>query len=347
MDTILIKAATLVNEGQIFVADVLIKNGLIDKIGPNLSHPGAKEINAEGLHLLPGMIDDQVHFREPGLTHKADIFSESMAAVAGGITSYMEMPNTVPNTLTQELLADKYEIASEMSLANYSFFMGASNNNLEEVLKTDPATVCGIKVFMGSSTGNMLVDNQKVLENIFKEAPMLIATHCEDEQTIQHNLKVFTEKYGDNLTIDMHPLIRSAEACYRSSSMAVELAKKHNTRLHILHISTAREIALFNNELPLKEKRITAEACVHHLWFDDRDYATKGNWIKWNPAVKTAADKEAILNGVLDRHIDIIATDHAPHTIEEKEQPYSKAPSGGPLVQHALSALLEMYHQRK
>jgi dihydroorotase len=347
MDTILIKAATLVNEGQIFVADVLIKAGLIEKIATNISHPGAKEINAEGLHLLPGMIDDQVHFREPGLTHKADIFSESMAAVAGGITSYMEMPNTVPNTLTQELLADKYQIASEMSLANYSFFMGASNNNLEEVLKTDPATVCGIKVFMGSSTGNMLVDNEKVLENIFKEAPMLIATHCEDEQTIQHNLKVYKEKYGEHLTIDMHPLIRSAEACYLSSSMAVELAKKHNTRLHILHISTAKEVALFSNQIPLKEKRITAEACVHHLWFDDRDYATKGNWIKWNPAVKTAADKEAILKGVLDGHIDIIATDHAPHTIEEKEQPYLMAPSGGPLVQHALSALLEMYHQQK
>ena len=347
MDTILIKAATLVNEGQIFVADVLIKNGLIEKIAPNISHPQVREINAEGLHLLPGMIDDQVHFREPGLTHKADIFSESMAAVAGGITSYMEMPNTVPNTLTQKLLADKYEIASEMSLANYSFFMGASNNNLEEVLKTDPATVCGIKIFMGSSTGNMLVDNEKVLENIFKDAPMLIATHCEDEQTIQHNLKVYKEKYGDNLTIEMHPLIRSAEACYLSSTMAVALAKKHNTRLHILHISTAREVALFDNQLPLQEKRITAEACLHHLWFDDRDYATKGNWIKWNPAVKTAADKDAILKGILDGHIDVIATDHAPHTIEEKEQPYSQAPSGGPLVQHALSALLEMYHQKK
>ncbi len=240
---------------------------------------------------------------------------------AGSLLTW-KCPIPFPIHLTQELLADKYQIASEMSLANYSFFMGASNNNLEEVLKTDPANVCGIKVFMGSSTGNMLVDNEVVLENIFKEAPMLIATHCEDEQTIQHNLKVFKEKYGDDLTIDMHPLIRSAEACYLSSSMAVELAKKHNTRLHILHISTAREVALFNNQIPLKEKRITAEACVHHLWFDDRDYATKDNWIKWNPAVKTAADKDAILKGVLDGHIDIIATDHAPHTIEEKEQPY-------------------------
>ncbi|MCD0488491.1 dihydroorotase [Pedobacter sp. MC2016-14] len=347
MNSILIKAATLVNEGRIFIADVFIKDGFIEKIAPNIDIKADQEINAEGLHLLPGMIDDQVHFREPGLTHKADIFSESMAAVAGGITSYMEMPNTVPNTLTQDLLADKYAIAAEMSLANYSFFMGASNNNLEQVLKTDPKNVCGIKVFMGSSTGNMLVDNEVVLENIFKEAPILVATHCEDEQTIQHNLAVFKEKYGEDLTIDMHPLIRSAEACYKSSSLAVELAKRYQTRLHILHISTAKEILLFDNVTPLKDKRITAEACVHHLWFDDRDYATKGNWIKWNPAVKTEADKNAILKGVLDNYIDVIATDHAPHTIEEKEQSYSKAPSGGPLVQHALSALLEMYHQGK
>lgn len=347
MNTILIKAASVVNEGQIFVADVLIKDGFIEKIAPNIQAEGAKEINAEGLHLFPGMIDDQVHFREPGLTDKADIFSESMAAVAGGITSWMEMPNTVPNTLTQELLADKYKIASEVSLANYSFFMGASNDNLGEVLKTDPKNVCGIKVFMGSSTGNMLVDNEKVLENIFKDAPMLVATHCEDEKTIRENMAAYKEKYGENITIDMHPLIRSAEACYISSSMAVELAKKYNTRLHILHISTAKEVALFDAITPLKDKRITAEACIHHLWFDDQDYAAKGNWIKWNPAVKTAQDKDAILKGVLDGHIDIIATDHAPHTIAEKEQPYLKAPSGGPLVQHALSALLEMYHQKK
>jgi dihydroorotase len=347
MNTILIKAATLVNEGKIFVADVFIKDGFIAEISPRIDKPADQEINAEGLHLLPGMIDDQVHFREPGLTHKADIFSESMAAVAGGITSFMEMPNTVPNTLSQELLAEKYAIASEMSLANYSFFMGASNNNLEEVLKTDPSTVCGIKVFMGSSTGNMLVDNEQVLENIFKEAPMLVATHCEDELTIQRNLAAFKEKYGDNITIDMHPQIRSAEACYISSSLAVSLAKKHNTRLHILHISTAREISLFDSVTPLKDKRITAEACVHHLWFDDRDYAEKGNLIKWNPAVKTAADKAAILKGVLDGFIDVIATDHAPHTIEEKAQPYLQAPSGGPLVQHALPALLEMYHDGK
>lgn len=347
MNTILIKAASLVNEGRIMIADVLIKDGFIEKIAPSISEPANLEINAEGLHLFPGMIDDQVHFREPGLTHKADIFTESMAAVAGGITSFMEMPNTVPNTLTQELLADKYKIGSEVSLANYSFFMGASNDNLEEVLKTNPADVCGIKVFMGSSTGNMLVDNEKVLENIFKDAPMLVATHCEDELTIRRNLAIYKEKYGENITIDMHPLIRSAEACYLSSSMAVELAKKHKTRLHILHISTAKEVSLFDNTLPLKEKLITAEACIHHLWFDDRDYAAKGNWIKWNPAVKTAEDKDAILKGVLDGHIDVIATDHAPHTIEEKSLPYLQAPSGGPLVQHALSALLEMYHQKK
>ncbi|MEJ2881801.1 dihydroorotase [Pedobacter sp. GR22-6] len=347
MNSILIKAASIVNEGRIIVADVLIKEGFISKIAATIDEPADQEINAEGLHLFPGMIDDQVHFREPGLTHKADIFSESMAAVAGGITSYMEMPNTVPNTLTQQLLADKYEIASGVSLANYSFFMGASNDNIEEVLKTDPLNVCGIKVFMGSSTGNMLVDNEKVLENIFREAPMLVATHCEDEQTIRRNLAAYQEKYGEQITIDMHPLIRSAEACYKSSSMAVGLAKKYNTRLHILHISTAREVALFDNNIPLTEKRITAEACIHHLWFDDQDYATKGNWIKWNPAVKTAADKAGILSGVLDGHIDVIATDHAPHTIEEKEQPYLQAPSGGPLVQHALSALLEMYHQQK
>ena len=347
MKSILIKSASIVNEGQITIGDVYIKDGLISKIASSITVQADQEINAEGLHLFPGMIDDQVHFREPGLTHKADIFSESMAAVAGGITSLMEMPNTVPNTLTQELLADKYQIASEMSLANYSFFMGASNNNLEEVLKTDRKNVCGIKVFMGSSTGNMLVDNQSVLENIFKEAPILVATHCEDEQTIQRNLAIYKEKYGDALTPAMHPLIRSAEACYISSSMAVELARKHNTRLHILHISTAKEVGLFDNSKPLKDKRITAEACIHHLWFDDRDYAEKGNWIKWNPAVKTAEDKAGVLQGVLNDNIDIIATDHAPHTIEEKEQPYSTAPSGGPLVQHATSALLELYHQGK
>ncbi|MCX2583655.1 dihydroorotase [Pedobacter sp. MR22-3] len=347
MNAYLIKAATIVNEGQKIVADVLIKDGLIEKIGQNLSAPEAQEINAEGQYLLPGMIDDQVHFREPGLTHKADIFTESMAAVAGGITSFMEMPNTVPNTLTQELLADKYAIAAETSLANYSFYMGASNDNIDEVLKTDPKNVCGIKVFMGSSTGNMLVDNEKTLENIFSKAPILVATHCEDEATIRHNLAAFKAKYGDDLTIDMHPLIRSAEACYTSSSLAVELAKRYQTRLHILHISTAKEIALFDHTTPLKDKKITAEACIHHLWFNDKDYASKGNFIKWNPAVKTEDDQKGVLQGILNDYIDVIATDHAPHTLEEKNQPYAQAPSGGPLVQHALPALLEMHLQGK
>jgi dihydroorotase len=347
MNTYLIKGATIVNEGQQLQADILIKDGLIAKIGQGLAANGAQEINADGLYLLPGMIDDQVHFREPGLTHKADIFTESMAAVAGGITSFMEMPNTVPNTLTQDLLADKYAIAGQTSLANYSFYMGASNDNIEEVLKTDPKNVCGIKVFMGSSTGNMLVDNEQTLENIFRQAPMLVATHCEDEQTIRENLVAFKAKYGEDLTIEMHPLIRSVEACYKSSSLAVALAKKYNTRLHILHVSTAKEMELFDNTISLKDKKITAEACVHHLWFNDQDYARKGNFIKWNPAVKTAADQAGVLAGVLADRIDVIATDHAPHTLAEKQQCYNLAPSGGPLVQHALPALLEMHLQGK
>jgi len=347
MPSILIKSATIVNEGRLFSADILIKDGLIEKIGTNLADTADKEINAEGLHLFPGCIDDQVHFREPGLTHKADIFTESRAAVAGGITSFMEMPNTIPNALTQKLLADKYEIASKTSAANYSFFMGAGNDNLEEVLKTDPRTVCGIKVFMGSSTGNMLVDNEKTLEGIFSKAPTLVAVHCEDEATIRENAKNFKTLYGENITPEMHPLIRSSEACYKSSSFAVELAKKHNTRLHILHISTALETHLFENSLPLSEKRITAEACIHHLWFSDKDYMNKGNWIKWNPAIKSGEDREAIFKAVMDGRIDVIATDHAPHTIEEKSQPYIKAPSGGPLVQHALIAMLQFYEQGK
>ena len=345
--TILIKQATVVNEGKQFVADVLVKNGFIERIDGSINQAADTVIDAEGLYLLPGMIDDQVHFREPGLTHKANIYTESRAAVAGGITSFMEMPNTVPNTLTQELLADKYAIAAKTSLANYSFFMGASNDNLDEVLRTDAKNVCGIKVFMGSSTGNMLVDNPNTLENLFSKCPMLIATHCEDEATIKNNLAHYKALYGDQIIIEMHPKIRSAEACYLSSSLAVELAKKHNTRLHILHISTERETHLFDNTRPLKDKKITAEACIHHLWFSDTDYASKGNLIKWNPAVKTAEDRAGILKAVLDGHIDIIATDHAPHTIEEKAQPYLAAPSGGPLVQHALPALLEMYHQGK
>jgi len=347
MSSILIKSANIVNDGQIFTGDVFVKNGLIEQIGSSLNVSAEKEINAEGLHLLPGCIDDQVHFREPGLTHKANIFTESRAAVAGGITSFMEMPNTVPNTLTQDLLKDKYDIASRTSAANYSFFMGAGNNNLDEVLKTDPRNVCGIKVFMGSSTGNMLVDNEKTLEGIFSQAPLLVATHCEDEATIRANSEHFKAKYGDNLSPEMHPLIRNAEACFLSSSFAVGLAKKYNSRLHILHISTAIETSLFDNTVPLAQKRITAEACIHHLWFTDTDYKTKGNWIKWNPAVKSASDRDEIFKAVLDDRIDIIATDHAPHTIEEKSQPYIKAPSGGPLVQHALPAMLEFYKQGK
>lgn len=345
--SILIKSATVVNEGRCEVLDVLIKDGLIDQIAPQITSPIAQEILAEGLYLFPGCIDDQVHFREPGLTHKGDIFTESRAAVAGGITSFMEMPNTVPNTLTQELLAEKYQIAAQRSLANYSFYMGASNDNLDEVLKTDPRQVCGIKVFMGSSTGDMLVDREKVLEGIFKNAPTLIATHCEDEATIQANLARFKSIYGDALTPEMHPLIRSAEACYRSSSFAVQLARKNDTRLHVLHISTAAETHLFDHAKPLSQKRITAEACIHHLWFSEADYAEKGNWIKWNPAIKTAEDRQAIFDAVLDDRIDVVATDHAPHTIEEKSAPYLQAPSGGPLVQHALLAMLEFYHQGK
>lgn len=347
MSTILIKNAQVVNEGEIKAQDLLIKDGRIDKIASTIDAHAEKVINAEGLHLFPGLIDDQVHFREPGLTYKANIFTESRAAVAGGTTSFMEMPNTVPNTLTQKLLQDKYDIGQDSSLANYSFFMGAANDNLDEVLKTNPRDVCGIKIFMGSSTGNMLVDNEQSLEAIFSQAPTLIATHCEDEATIQANLAAYKEKYGEHVTIEMHPLIRSAEACYLSSSKAVELAKKNNTRLHILHISTARETALFENTIPLEQKRITAEACIHHLWFSDADYKTKGNFIKWNPAVKTATDRDGILKAVLDGHIDVIATDHAPHTFEEKSQSYLQAPSGGPLVQHALQALLDLVKQGK
>ncbi len=341
MSTILIKNAQVVNEGEIKVLDIFIKDGRIEQIAPTIDKAAAQEINAEGLHLLPGLIDDQVHFREPGLTYKADIATESRAAVAGGTTSFMEMPNTVPNALTQKLLQDKYDIGQDSSLANYSFFMGAGNDNLEEVLKTNPRDVCGIKVFMGSSTGNMLVDNETALANIFQNAPTLVATHCEDETTIRRNMAVYKEKYGEDVTIDMHPAIRSEEACYLSSSKAVELALKYDTRLHILHISTGKETHLFSKDIPLEKKRITAEACVHHLWFSDADYATKGNFIKWNPAVKTAADRDEIWRAVLDGRIDVIATDHAPHTFEEKSQPYLQAPSGGPLVQHALQALLD------
>jgi dihydroorotase len=347
MSSTLIKSAAIVNENKQFVADVLVKDGFIERIDKQINVKADREINAEGLYLFPGCIDDQVHFREPGLTHKANIFTESRAAVAGGITSFMEMPNTVPNTLTQTLLEDKYQIASHTSLANYSFFMGASNDNLDEVLRTNTANVCGIKVFMGSSTGNMLVDNPNTLENIFAQSPMLVATHCEDEATIKNNLEYYKQLLGENIPVSLHPKIRSEEACYLSSSMAVELAKKHNTRLHILHISTEKETHLFDNTLPLKDKRITAEACIHHLWFTDKDYASKGNLIKWNPAVKTKHDRDGILKAVLDGRIDVIATDHAPHTLEEKSSAYLQAPSGGPLVQHALPAMLELHHQGK
>ena len=348
-NSILLKSGTIINEGKQFVADILIKNGRIEKIAPSISVDyKIEELNLKGKYVLPGCIDDQVHFREPGLTHKAEIKTESRAAVAGGITSFMEMPNTVPNTLTQSLLEDKYQIAAQNSIANYSFFMGASNDNIEEVLKTNERNVCGVKIFMGSSTGNMLVDNEKTLTNLFsKVPPILIATHCEDEATIQANIKIYREKYGEDVPVECHPLIRNAEACYKSSSMAVELAKKYDTRLHILHISTEKEIALFDNMLPLEQKLITAEACVHHLWFSDEDYKTKGNFIKWNPAVKSATDREAIWKALLEDKIDVIATDHAPHTIEEKNQSYFKAPSGGPLVQHALLAMLEKVKEGK
>jgi dihydroorotase len=298
-------------------------------------------IDASGLLVLPGCIDDQVHFREPGLTHKGNIASESRAAVAGGITSFMEMPNTIPNALTQEYLEDKYDIAAANSIANYSFFMGASNDNLEEVLKTDGRNVCGIKVFMGSSTGNMLVDKEKTLEGLFSEVPLLIATHCEDEATVRANLALYRDQYGENIPMSAHPLIRSEEACYLSSSLAVSLAKQYGSRLHVLHISTEKETHLFDNSLPLAEKKITAEACIHHLWFSEEDYADKNTLIKWNPAVKKASDRAGIWAALLDNRIDVIATDHAPHTFEEKLRKYNHAPSGGPLVQHALLAMLE------
>ena len=343
----LIKNAQIVNEGKIYKSDVLIENQRIKKIAANLDVNADSIVNAEGLHLLPGAIDDQVHFREPGLTHKATIYTESKAAVAGGITSFMEMPNTNPQALTQDLLEEKFEIAGKTSLTNFTFFMGVSNDNLDEVLKTDPKKVGALKIFMGSSTGNMLVDDKKVLEEIFEESPMLIAVHCEDEDTIQNNMKSFKEQYGEEVPIAEHQNIRSAEACYKSSSMAVELAKKHNARLHVFHLSTAKELELFDNSIPLSEKRITAEVCIHHLWFNEQDYAQKGTLIKWNPAVKKESDRSALFQALLDDKIDVIATDHAPHTLEEKSNTYFNAPSGGPLVQHALPAMLEFYKKGK
>ena len=343
----LIKNGKVVNEGKIEQKDILISDGKIIEIGHNLSEENAQIIDARGKHIFPGAIDDQVHFREPGLTHKANLHTESRAAVAGGITSFMEMPNTVPNTLTQELLEDKYQLGAKNSIANYSFFMGASNDNIDEVLKTNPQNVCGVKVFMGSSTGNMLVDNETTLTNIFSKCKMLIATHCEDEATVRKNLAEYKERYGDDIPMEFHPIIRSEEACYLSSSLAVNLAKKYNTRLHILHISTAKELELFENETALSEKRITAEACIHHFWFDDSQYKTKGSRIKWNPAVKTVKDRDAILNAINNNVIDVVATDHAPHTKEEKDNVYTKSASGGPMVQHAMVAMFELYHQGK
>jgi dihydroorotase len=346
MSVFIIRGANLINRGQSKVADVLIKNQRIEKINDVVNYQGAYvEVNADGLWMLPGIIDDQVHFREPGLTHKASIETESKAAVAGGVTTFMEMPNTKPSALTQELLQDKYNIAAKTSYANYSFFMGASNDNYDEVMRTDPKTVCGVKIFMGSSTGNMLVDDRSVLERLFANVNMLIATHCEDEATINQQFIKFKEKYGSNLKASMHPLIRNEEGCFLSSSMAIELAQRYDTRLHILHISTRDELVLFNNDVPLKDKRITSEVCVHHLYFDADDYDTLGNLIKCNPAIKSKEHKAALFPALLDDRLDIIATDHAPHTWEEKSQSYEFAPSGLPLVQHSLDIMMDFHNK--
>jgi dihydroorotase len=343
--TYLIKGGRMVNEGRIEANDILIRHGRIEKIGKNLEYEGSVEIDATDKYILPGIIDDQVHFREPGLTHKADIGSESVAAVAGGVTSFMEMPKTKPAALTQELLQDKYNIAAAVSPANYSFFMGASNDNVEEVLKTDPSKVCGVKVFMGSSTGNMLVDDESTLRALFSKVPMLIASHCEDEGTVRANTATYIEKYGEHIPMSCHPEIRNVEACYKSSSLGIQLAKEYNTRFHILHISTEEELELFDNSIPLSDKRITSEVCVHHLYYDKNDYAELGSQIKCNPAIKESRHKKALLKALLDDRLDIIATDHAPHTREEKSNSYLKAPSGVPLVQHALNLMLDFYNK--
>ena len=345
MSTILLRNGRIVNRGQIREGDLFIRNGRLEQVGGQLDRRAAIELDLAGKHVLPGIIDDQVHFREPGLTHKAEIYTEARAAVAGGVTSFMEMPNTRPPALTQELLADKYARAAACSLANYSFYMGVSNDNLEEVLKTDPQNVCGIKVFMGSSTGNMLVDDARVLEALFSRCPMLIATHCEDEATIKANEARYRERYGEAVPIECHPEIRSVEGCLKSSSLAVKLAREYGTRLHILHISTKDELGLFQNDLPLAEKRITAEVCVHHLFFQSGDYAEKGAQIKCNPAIKGPAHQAALFPALLDDRLDVIATDHAPHTWEEKQGTYFQAPSGLPLVQHSLNVMLDFYHQ--
>jgi len=349
MKTILIKNAQLVNEGKIQKKDLLIVGEYIDRISDLIDDvpESTSIIDANGQYLLPGAIDDQVHFREPGLTHKADISSESRAAVAGGITSFIEMPNTNPQTVTQKDLKEKFELADGRAFANYSFMFGGTNDNLEELIKTDPKNVAAIKLFLGSSTGNMLVDDEEVLEKIFSSTNMVIAVHCEDENTIRKNFEADLKTYGEDIPINRHPIIRSEEACYLSSSKAIALAIKTGARLHVFHLSTAKETNLFRNDIPLEQKMITAEVCIHHLSFDDRDYAEKGNYIKWNPAVKTQRDKEGLWKALLDDRIDVIATDHAPHTIEEKHQVYTKAPSGGPLVQHALPAMLEFYREGK
>lgn len=345
MSTILIKNANIVNEGQIFQGNIFIENDIIKKISVLPVDYNADElIDAKGMYLLPGIIDDQVHFREPGLTHKGDIYSESRAAAAGGITSFMEMPNTVPQTTTQEELSKKFHLASKKSLVNYSFYLGATNDNLKEILKSDPSKVCGIKVFMGSSTGNMLVDKIQSLENIFRESPLLIATHCEEEGTIKRNTELYRSKYGEQLPFRYHPVIRDSEACYKSSSLAVELADKFNSKLHILHLSTEKELSLFKKG-EIADKRITAEVCVHHLWFNESDYDKYGSLIKWNPAVKAETDRQALLNAIKDDRLDVVATDHAPHTLEEKSSFYFRAPSGGPLIQHSLLVMLEFYHK--
>jgi dihydroorotase len=342
MNTILIKNATIVNENNTFLGDVLIENELIKKISSNIeSDQNTQIIDAKGSYLIPGFIDDQVHFREPGLTHKATIATESRAAAAGGITTFIEQPNTVPNATTQKLLEDKFEIASNTSYVNYSFMFGGTNDNLEELLKTDPKKVAGIKLFLGSSTGNMLVDDVEVLEKIFSSTKMIISVHCEDEATIRKNTALYTEKFGENIPIKYHPIIRSEESCYISSSKAIELAKKTGARLHIFHVSTEKETHLFRNDIPLEEKQITSEVCIHHLWFNDADYDEKGTFIKWNPAVKAEKDRLGLWKALLDDRIDVLATDHAPHTLEEKNNVYCKAPSGGPLVQHAVMAILE------
>ncbi|MBP6976874.1 MAG: dihydroorotase [Bacteroidales bacterium] len=340
----------IVNEQEMFKGGLMIRNGRIDRIyrgKPSEEVPGAIPVDAGNQWILPGIIDDHVHFREPGLTHKGDLLTESSAAVAGGITSFMDMPNTIPPVLSQAQLEEKYQLASEKSLANYSFYMGASNTNLAEVLKTDPATVCGVKVFMGSSTGNMLLDDRRVLRSLFAQSPVILAAHCEDESTVRNNTMEFRQRYGDDPPVTVHPRIRSEEACYRSAFLAVQLAKEFNTKLHLLHLSTAREVDLLDGSLPLEKKRITGEVCLHHLWFTEQDYSRCGMKIKWNPAIKTENDRNTLFEALLHDKIDVVATDHAPHTLEEKNKGYYHAPSGAPLVQHSLVAMLEFYHQGK